>query len=36
MNGWTKILLFIAIGYALGFWMPTLGNMTLAKVYPRG
>ena len=34
---WTKVLLFVAIGYALGYWMPQLGSMTLGKVgIPRG
>lgn len=31
--GWTVLVLLI--GYALGYWMPGLGNATLAKIYPR-
>jgi len=33
---WWHIVLILAIGYALGYWMPALGNASLAKVYPRG
>ncbi len=33
---WWHFLLILAIGYALGYWMPALGNATLAKVYPKG
>lgn len=36
MPKWWHILLFILIGYALGYWMPALGNATLAKIYPKG
>lgn len=32
---WWHVVLWVALGYALGYWMPALGNMTLAKVYPR-
>ena len=32
---WWHILILLAIGYALGYWMPKLGDVTLAKVYPR-
>lgn len=33
---WWHILGLLIIGYALGYWMPALGNMTLAKIYPKG
>lgn len=33
---WGSVILVLAIGYAIGYWMPKLGNMTLAKIYPRG
>lgn len=33
---WGMILLVLLIGYALGYWMPALGNVTLAKIYPKG
>jgi hypothetical protein len=29
-------IVMLLIGYALGFWMPALGNKTLARLYPRG
>jgi hypothetical protein len=29
---WWHILGIAAIGYALGYWMPSLGKMTLGKV----
>lgn len=32
--GWGAVLLLV-IGYALGYWMPTLGNYTIGKLYPR-
>lgn len=33
---WWHILLLILLGYALGYWMPALGDMTLGKIYKRG
>jgi len=33
---WWHIIGILVIGYALGYWMPALGDMTLKKVYPRG
>lgn len=34
---WWHIILYLAIGYALGFWMPQLGKATLGKLYaPKG
>ena len=33
---WWHILLLVLIGYAIGYWMPALGDMTLGKVYKRG
>jgi len=30
------LILILAIGYAIGYWMPALGNATLAKIYPKG
>jgi len=33
---WWHIVGLLLIGYALGYWMPKLGNVTLAKIYPRG
>jgi Na+/H+-dicarboxylate symporter len=33
---WWHILILLAIGYALGYWMPKLGDVTLMKIYPRG
>lgn len=35
MKGWHFAILFLVIGYALGYWMPAVGNATLAKLYPR-
>jgi hypothetical protein len=32
---WGHFIWILALGYALGYWMPKLGDMTLAKVYPR-
>lgn len=36
MKVWHHVILWVLIGYALGFWMPGIGNATLAKLYPRG
>lgn len=33
---WYHILGLILLGYALGYWMPQLGNMTIGKLYPKG
>jgi hypothetical protein len=33
---WWHILIILAIGYALGYWMPAIGNMTLGRIYARG
>jgi hypothetical protein len=33
---WLHFLWIIALGYALGYWMPKLGDMTLGKIYSRG
>jgi hypothetical protein len=33
---WWHILALVAIGYAIGFWMPKLGQMTLGKIYAPG
>jgi hypothetical protein len=33
---WWHILLILVIGYALGYWMPALGNATIGKLYPKG
>ncbi len=33
---WWHFILILMVGYALGYWMPALGNATLAKVYPKG
>lgn len=30
---WWHILGLVALGYALGYWMPALGNMTIGKLY---
>jgi hypothetical protein len=30
------IIGLIVIGYALGYWMPKIGDMTLGKIYARG
>jgi hypothetical protein len=30
------VLGLVFIGYALGYWMPKLGDMTLGKLYARG
>jgi len=35
MKGWHLAILALLIGYALGYWMPAVGNLTLAKLYPR-
>lgn len=32
--GWGAVLLLV-IGYALGYWVPTIGNYTIGKLYPR-
>jgi len=32
---WWHILLVAGIGYAIGYWMPKLGDMTLGKLYAR-
>lgn len=32
---WWHILIILAIGYALGYWMPQLGNASLGKLYKR-
>jgi hypothetical protein len=32
---WWHIVGLLVIGYALGYWMPKLGDLTLARVYPR-
>lgn len=36
MKAWHGIIIAVLVGYALGYWMPKLGDMTLAKLYPRG
>jgi hypothetical protein len=33
---WWHVLLVLLIGYALGYWMPALGDMTLGKIYKKG
>lgn len=33
---WGFWIVWLLIGYALGYWMPKLGDATLAKIYPRG
>lgn len=33
---WWHLVLILAIGYALGYWLPAAGNATLGKLYPRG
>jgi hypothetical protein len=33
---WFHIAILVLIGYALGYWMPALGDMTLGKIYKRG
>lgn len=32
---WWHILVLVLIGYAIGYWMPSLGDMTLGKLYKR-
>jgi hypothetical protein len=32
---WWHILILVAIGYALGYWMPKIGDMTIGKIYAR-
>jgi hypothetical protein len=29
------IIALVVIGYALGYWMPKVGDMTLGKIYAR-
>jgi hypothetical protein len=36
MPKWWHTLIILLIGYALGYWMPKLGDLTLAKIYPKG
>lgn len=36
MNGWHYALLFLVIGYAISYWFPQVGDMTLGKLHPRG
>lgn len=34
---WWHIVGILVIGYALGYWMPQLGTMTLGRLYaPKG
>jgi hypothetical protein len=33
---WHIIVLWLVIGYVLGFYFPTVGNMTIGRLYPRG
>lgn len=35
MKSWHWIFL-ILIGFAIGYWMPKLGDMTLGHIYKRG
>ena len=32
---WWHTLLLVLAGYAIGYWMPKLGDMTLGKIYAR-
>lgn len=32
---WWHLLILLAIGYALGYYMPALGDVTLGKVYAK-
>lgn len=32
---WGHFLWILALGYAIGYWMPRLGDMTLGKLYKR-
>lgn len=33
-NRWIHLLVILAVGYALGYYFRSVGNMTLAKIYP--
>ena len=33
---WWHFIWVIALGYALGYWFPGLGNATIARIKPRG
>jgi hypothetical protein len=35
MKTWHHVVLWLVIGYALGYWMPKVGDMTLGKLYKR-
>ena len=35
IKAWHVIGLLL-VGYAIGYWMPKLGDLTLAKIYPKG
>ena len=32
---WHTLILGLLIGYALGYWMPTIGNLTIGKIKAR-
>lgn len=36
MKMYWHFIWIIALGYALGYWMPKLGDATLGKIYARG
>jgi hypothetical protein len=36
MKVWHGVVIALLIGYALGYWMPALGNATIGKLYPQG
>jgi hypothetical protein len=33
MKTWHHVVLWLLVGYALGYWAPALGNLTLGKLY---
>lgn len=33
---WFHFIWVLALGYALGYWFPTIGNMSIAKLKARG
>lgn len=35
MKSWHLAVLFLLIGYAMGYWMPKLGDLTLGRLYAR-
>ena len=37
MKAWHGgLIIAVLIGYALGYWWPTLGNATIGKISPQG